>query len=249
MSVYAAADWHGCYWAWEKVKSFLQPNDKLYFLGDAIDRGPDGWQIIKELLNNPQIIYLKGNHEDLMIKALHGNNLSIQTFTNEIQTWYWNGGEVTHNNLIKDNDINKIIYLKKIQQLPFCCIYHSPVGHSILLSHAGCGSFEEGSMWDEEHFLWDRTHYMFYNSYDGNDNEFIVHGHTPIELMIDEQIKWSKKYHDELPAIYSGQGAYFYGQGHKINIDTGTVWNHNTVLLNLDTFEEIIFKKEEINNG
>ena len=39
MSTYVASDWHGNYWVWEKVKTILSPNDKLYFLGDAADRG------------------------------------------------------------------------------------------------------------------------------------------------------------------------------------------------------------------
>ena len=50
MSVYCAADWHGNYWVWEKVKEILKPDDILCFLGDAADRGPDGWRIIKELI-------------------------------------------------------------------------------------------------------------------------------------------------------------------------------------------------------
>ena len=45
------------------------PECTIVYGGDAADRGPDGYRIIKELLNDPQIIYIYGNHEDLFIKA------------------------------------------------------------------------------------------------------------------------------------------------------------------------------------
>ena len=47
MSVYALADLHGNGTIYNKIKNFLKPNDTVYFLGDAIDRGPDGWTILK----------------------------------------------------------------------------------------------------------------------------------------------------------------------------------------------------------
>ena len=94
MATYASADWHGCYWIWEKIKEILKPDDTLYFLGDAADRGSDGWQIIKELLNDSRIIYLKGNHEDLLIKAIGNittNDIQYDHFhwNNNMKLWYY----------------------------------------------------------------------------------------------------------------------------------------------------------------
>ena len=82
MATYTSSDWHGCYWVWKQIKNILQPDDKLYFLGDACDRSDDGWQIIKELLNDPRIIYLKGNHEDLLVKAI--GNITLDSFNENI---------------------------------------------------------------------------------------------------------------------------------------------------------------------
>ena len=69
MSVYALGDLHGHYEIYEKVKAMLKPEDTVYFLGDAGDRGPDSWKCIKAIYDDPQFIYIKGNHEDMLVKA------------------------------------------------------------------------------------------------------------------------------------------------------------------------------------
>lgn len=70
MSVLAWADLHGRMDIFLKGLTYLKPEDKVYFLGDAADRGPNGWEIIKAIIEDPRFIYIKGNHEDLMIKAI-----------------------------------------------------------------------------------------------------------------------------------------------------------------------------------
>lgn len=239
MSVYACADFHGAYWFWEGVKSILQPDDKLYFLGDAADRGPDGWQIIKELVVDPRVIYIKGNHEDMMLKAI-GNitkgsfNKNNLCWNKNMNIWFINGAQPTYNAIMDDDFQTVIDTFSLLKDLPFCCIYTNSQGTNILLSHAGCDSFEVANTWDEYHFIWDRSHWLFADEWLGEDNELIVHGHTPIEYILEEQ-----KYYRTL-SNYSGHGAYWYGQGHKVCLDTGAVWYNEGVLLNLDTYEEII---------
>ena len=62
MSRYVATDWHGRADVADKVLEYLKPEDELYFLGDAIDRGPDGIYIVNKLLQDPRITYFKVNH-------------------------------------------------------------------------------------------------------------------------------------------------------------------------------------------
>lgn len=115
--------------------------------------------------------------------------------------WFWNGGEVTYDAFIDDETISpeaKIEILHKIAAFPFCAIYNNSKNQRILISHAGCDSFEAAETWDEEKFIWDRNHLMFYDTWYGNPDEVIVHGHTPIELMIEEQhknIQWLTEKH------------------------------------------------------
>ena len=70
MSVYALSDLHGNEILFNKILNFLAPNDKVYFLGDAADRGKAGVRLIKQIYEDPRFIYVKGNHEDMLIKAM-----------------------------------------------------------------------------------------------------------------------------------------------------------------------------------
>ena len=54
--IFYFTDVHGCY-------------DLYRAAMDACDRGEDGYRIMKELLDNPQVIYLMGNHEDMFVNA------------------------------------------------------------------------------------------------------------------------------------------------------------------------------------
>ena len=66
MSNYVITDLHGRYDLWRKIMDKITPEDTLYVLGDCADRGPDGWSIITEAFEHPQVIYLKGNHDAII---------------------------------------------------------------------------------------------------------------------------------------------------------------------------------------
>ena len=69
MSNFAVSDLHGHLKLYNKIKKFLKPEDTVYCLGDCGDRGPDAWETIKAVAKDEQFIYLKGNHEDMLVKA------------------------------------------------------------------------------------------------------------------------------------------------------------------------------------
>ena len=56
MSTYCCSDIHGVYKLYEKIKDFIGPEDKVYFLGDAVDRGPESWKCFKSIYYDPQFI-------------------------------------------------------------------------------------------------------------------------------------------------------------------------------------------------
>ena len=67
---YAISDIHGMYGSYAEVMSNLNPDDTLYIIGDAIDRGKNGIKIILDIIErqqnpeiNPQINFICGNHE------------------------------------------------------------------------------------------------------------------------------------------------------------------------------------------
>lgn len=60
----------------------------LVYLGDYVDRGPQSFEIIDSLVNEPlpgvRPVYLKGNHEDMLLDFLDAGRMS--------DTWLMNGG-------------------------------------------------------------------------------------------------------------------------------------------------------------
>ena len=67
---YVFTDIHGDMNAWLAVKErFGQPENTLIFLGDACDRGSFGYEIMKDMIATQNLVYIKGNHEDMFVKS------------------------------------------------------------------------------------------------------------------------------------------------------------------------------------
>lgn len=213
MATYVFSDLHGRKDLWLKAnKEVFGPNDTIYFLGDAADRGPDGWEMIKILLDDERVFYLMGNHEDMLIRAIEENDLSLL---------YWNGGKSTFEAYELDTQENQKKYLEKLKKLPKY-VYWYKNEKIIILSHAGMTPGRP--IFDENDWFWDREH-LYDEWISDREDIFIIHGHTPVQNLYEfknvvKPITYCKK--------------------HKIDIDLGAFASNKLGILNLDTFEEII---------
>lgn len=230
---YAISDLHGAYNIYEQVCAMLKPEDIVFFLGDAGDRGYENWKLIKEIYDNPQWIYLKGNHEQLAVNALKEfrdissrdeEEAIFHSRYSDFFLWEYNGGNSTYNQFVEDG--RDWSWIEKLNNLPLIMTYINTKGDIIQLSHAG---FNPEAT--ERDYLWDRNHF-YYRNWSGKENEYIIHGHTPIDIMLNrayllqDEVKFEPK-----PQILK------YCEGHKINIDNGVFYTGYTVLLDLDTFD------------
>ena len=96
--IFAIGDIHGCY---EELmllikKLPLDPkSDKVIFLGDYIDRGPDSQQVVAQMIKwkkeYPHWVFLSGNHEDIF-RDWMTNNAEKYGLNN----WFGNGGRTTY---------------------------------------------------------------------------------------------------------------------------------------------------------
>ena len=68
--IYACSDIHGRFDRYEKALSRLKGKDKLYILGDVIDRGNDGFKILCDIFTRPNVHLILGNHESFLFQFL-----------------------------------------------------------------------------------------------------------------------------------------------------------------------------------
>lgn len=221
MAVYACSDLHGMYQLYEKIKRFLKPDDVVYFLGDAVDRGPNSFKLFKAIYYDPQFRFIKGNHEDMFYEALEDFERRGNFAGSRSHLHRCNGGMITWEQWINDGaDLN---WGRKILGLPERLDYINKDNITVCLTHAG---FTPGS--NHYDYIWDRKHFDDDMTDELCKDVMIVHGHTPWCYLTGE---------DELskPHIVT------YGDGHKIDIDCGSFFSGVAALLNLDTFEPIYF--------
>ena len=236
MATYACADLHGRLDLYLKIKKFLQPDDVVYFLGDAGDRGSDGWELIKTIYNDEQFIYMKGNHEDMLIKAMLSWKRNPYFASKEYKDLERNGGQKTLEDWLQDG--KDFSWVEKLNALPLHLEYFNKNGIFMLLSHAGYTPWtaEDNKRQilipDPFNLLWNRDH--FYDDWIDEDcfsNGIIVHGHTRIPSLMLRLCDKRK----ELPT-----GSYWYCNNHKVCIDNSAITTGVAILLNLDTLSDVI---------
>ena len=89
--IYLMSDIHGQYDRYVKMleKISFNENDKLYVLGDAIDRGPDSLETLLDIMERDNVEMFLGNHEHMMLTFLDGSDR---------ESWFYgvNGGRITY---------------------------------------------------------------------------------------------------------------------------------------------------------
>ncbi len=184
----------------------LQPEDKLYVLGDVIDRHGDGIRILRRLMAMPNAYVLLGNHEYMMLRAL-GEPYEPDDDLSRIEEyrfhWYRNGGNVTHNYWKRIRKTLRAEVLAYMKSLPLNLSVQVG-GRKFRLVH---GSLPEN--FDTENGKYKTPiHYAVWKRLEKGDRpaegETVVFGHTP-----------AKYYQSTNPLrIYHGDGC--------IGIDCGS---------------------------
>mgnify|MGYP003559269184 FL=1 len=155
MAVYACSDLHGMLHFYKAIKDILKPEDIVYFLGDAGDRGPHPWECIKTIMDDPQFIYIKGNHEDMLVKAMgHGYGRHYNLLRS-------NGGKDTYHQAMEEPNWTE--WRSRLRDLPDKALYTNTQGEDVYLSHAGFTpdinvDGEVTWVWGED-LIWSRDHF------------------------------------------------------------------------------------------
>jgi len=183
---YIISDIHGEYQMFLKMleKINFSNSDTLYILGDVVDRGPEPIKVLQYIIDKPNIILIRGNHEQMMLDAIClSKDKKEYVSTINSRLWMRNGGFVTVDQFLNlPFEEQKKIY-KYIGGTELFKIVDKN-----LLVHAGIPMYKFDYKDDEElslamkkankdYLLWDRD--MVYNDEFFLDNYHIYIGHTP----------------------------------------------------------------------
>lgn len=182
--LFAIGDIHGCFESLKELvenKIQLQKNDKLFLLGDYIDRGYKSKEVVDYIIelqeNGFDVIPLMGNHEAMLLDA----------FGNEKNTslWILNGGDET----LKSFEIGSLkdIKSKYIKFFKVLKYYYS--FEDYLFVHAGFNDNMLNPFNDYYSMLW-KCKESYTNPLLANKT--IVHGHNPIRISRCEEVVHSK---------------------------------------------------------
>jgi serine/threonine protein phosphatase 1 len=188
--VYAIGDVHGradmlddLLWRIKDDAGSLH-NSKLIFLGDYVDRGPDSRGVIDRLISlgkdHPDAVFLKGNHEALMLEFLADPE--------DLPHWLEWGGEETLESYGVDptgkdprtlaEELSAAMPKSHHDFLAGLALTHQEGDYVFV--HAGLRPGAPLDEQKEEDLLWIRK--RFHNAApDARPEQVVVHGHTPTD--------------------------------------------------------------------
>lgn len=199
MAIYVVSDIHGYYDLFLKGLAGIDfsDQDNLWCLGDMIDGGPDGIQILQHIMKNDNMDLLIGNHELMLLNSVdeHGGEACDGK---DAHLWLdANGGRVTFNRYkeLPVNDRVKLLdWLKQrfvvrrvdIEDQPYCLThsFYNPRCENKRycdLPYSDVWNITWSSIWRNDPF----THAL--DVYPNYKYTFIC-GHVPVQNARDEQL-------------------------------------------------------------
>ena len=231
--IYVTSDLHG--YPLEKFRSMLDSvgfsqKDFLYILGDVIDRGADGINLLRWIMLQPNVELLLGNHEAMMLASdfvfdeITEKSISDLTGTklDVYLNWVANGGQPTLDALhaLRPEQIEYI--LDFLRDCPLSETITAG-GRDFILTHSGLGGFDRSkrlSAYTDRELLWIRP-------------------------------SLTDRYFDDITTVFGHTPTYYYGDEYKgkavvtdtwIDIDTGAASGMPPMLLRLDDMQEFYFE-------
>lgn len=142
MATYVISDLHGQYKMFQRLleKAAFSDADQLYMLGDAIDRGPDGIKILQHVMDSPNMYFLLGNHEVMMLNAVELNGRA-PAFADDLPgrkaaLWYYsNGGHRTYAKYKRMRKPNRMKLMEWLSNCPLSTKIEVN-GTTFLLTHS-----------------------------------------------------------------------------------------------------------------
>lgn len=230
--IYVASDLHGCavaeFEALLKRGGFTE-DDFLFILGDVIDRGNHGAELLLWMTQQPNVQFILGNHEAMMLscsflfREVTEENLDGLTVDDlkRMNHWMRNGGSTTLagiRKLLKEDPELVEGMLEYLREAPLYDTVEAG-GRKFILVHGGLGNFESNKpldLYEPHDLLWERP--ALDTVYDPNAT--VILGHTPT-------VCYGSEYRGKILRTDTW-----------INIDAGVSMGCKPALLRLDDLKE-----------
>lgn len=224
MRILVIGDIHGGFRALLQVleRANVTATDQLIFLGDYVDGWSESPQVIDFLIELKQqysCIFLRGNHDALLLDWLEGNVENIDE-----NLWYKHGGNATveaYSAVSKEKKARHIEFLKQLQN------YHLDEQNRLFV-HAGFTNLHGVEFeYFSKLFYWDRTLWETALCLDENlDKNHVLY---PNRLKIYSEIFIGHTPTTRIQSMKPVQKACVW------NIDTGAAFKGKLTLMDVDT--------------
>jgi serine/threonine protein phosphatase 1 len=167
---YVVGDIHGCLAPLQRLMEKVQPRheDRLVFIGDYIDRGPQSREVVEYLLGLPhQRVFLMGNHEKMLLDFLAGEDQDL---------FLANGGQATLRSYGGDPDNIPESHRAFFHSLR--PLYETP---DYLFVHAGIRPLVPVAEQNLRDLVWIRQEFF---QFVGRFPKPVVFGHTPLRQVL-----------------------------------------------------------------
>lgn len=200
---YVIGDIHGCS---DELATLLEalplePSDRLIFLGDYVDRGPDSKGVVSTLIEwkrkgDQEVIFLKGNHEDMFLSylGLPGNYGEMFLFNGGRETLASyglsprNGAPEETRSRIPQSHLEFFKGLKTYYLMePFLCV-HAGIHPSRPLDQ----QLEEELLWIRDEFILNQ-HSLPYTVLFGHTPQREVLFHLPYKIGLDTALVYGNE--------------------------------------------------------
>lgn len=147
--IYVMSDIHGCYQKYLAMLKMIHfsPHDTLYLIGDVIDRGEEGIDLLLDILGRKNVHLLMGNHEYVMSVLLSNAKIPLertsvisQELRQGLEIWLEDGGWPTFQTYLKLSAETKLTLKRFLFQLPLFA--QITIGkQEFILVHSGFGRY------------------------------------------------------------------------------------------------------------
>jgi serine/threonine protein phosphatase 1 len=177
--IFAIGDVHGCM---DKLKVLIgairadQDNDTLLFIGDYIDRGKHGIEVVDYVLrlkNEYQnVICLMGNHENMLLRYLEGMDEDMYLENGGVATLDAYG--ISRRDAIRKR--KEKVYADHMRFFTTLKLYHET--ESYIFVHAGLMPSVPLKQQTTHDLLWIRNQFI---EAEDDFGKIVVFGHTPLQ--------------------------------------------------------------------